>query len=68
MKDYVCSVCGAECFVESGVVRRTCGHDDAAVIADRTCTLYGAGGADNQGLFFRAVSALQSIARAFKGA
>ena len=41
---YACAICKAAVAVsETGVQPRDCGHDDAGVIAARTCTLRGLG-------------------------
>ena len=65
MPDYYCSVCKAQCFVENGQVRRACVHAHAAVIAERTSVLYGAGSAAGAGLLDRVIAALASLARSF---
>lgn len=49
MPDYHCAECGAEASVQGGKVVRACGHDGAAVLAPRTCKLYGEGGIDPRG-------------------
>jgi hypothetical protein len=64
--DYYCSKCGAEAFVTPElVVRMTCDHADATIIAPRTSVLFGEGGALTLGLRERAALALAKILRVF---
>ena len=65
--DYYCKVCEAEVFVSAaGIIQRNCEHKDATVIAERTSTLFGEGGATEATLYERARVALFRLFEAFK--
>ena len=61
---YYCKECGAEATVVENRVLRTCDHEDSVIIAERTCTLYGEGGANVLSLAERAAAALKKIKQA----
>lgn len=67
MSGYYCAECGLTVKVlDTGDLVRSCDHDGAAVLAPRTATLYGEGGAAERGLVARAVAALRLILASFK--
>jgi hypothetical protein len=64
--DYYCKACGTEVFVSAdGVVQRNCDHANVTIVAERTCNLYGQGGAAEASLIDRARVALRRLIAAF---
>jgi len=64
---YYCQACRAEVKVTNdGVTTRTCEHDKATIVAERTSLLYGEGGVVPQGVGERIMAAVQKIQAAFK--
>lgn len=59
--DYHCSVCALPCYEIDGVVTRICTHENAAIVAERTSTLFGEGGARESSLLERLFVAARKI-------
>lgn len=68
MPDYYCKLCLAEATVRDGVVYRTCEHDNETVIAERSVVLFGDGRVNDLSLMARAMAALTSLIKNFRGA
>lgn len=67
--EYYCKECGgAVAVAPSGVVTRTCPHQLATIVAERSSVLFGEGGAGEMSLLQRAAQALQKIAGAVRHA
>lgn len=62
MSGYYCADCGLTVKVGAdGAITRSCDHAGAGVIAPRTATLYGKGGAAEATLLDRVVAALRKL-------
>lgn len=65
--DYYCKACKAEVFVsDQGEVSRTCGHAGETIIAERTSSLFGEGGANERTLWERMLAAIDKLREAFR--